>query len=190
MFAIIEARASMPPEPTKIPATNQGSESYLARHWRGELSLAKTFWLDGIALSVAVFFLAAAIEEILFRHFQREPGLTVLLIVTTFLIGLCSFIWSLVGLWRSARSFAGSRIWSVLARLVAVVWLGLVSLFWITSSQTLITTYYNCTTGRDFGELARFFNLGPCEVAWYPKRGLVVRRLDRSSFGPAVDLFK
>jgi hypothetical protein len=63
---------------------------------------------------------------------------------------------------------------------------GLISFLWITSSQTLITTYYNCTTGKDFGEVAPFFDLGPCELAVYPKHGFVVRRRARSPLGGHV----
>lgn len=148
--------------------------------------MAKTFWLDDIALSVVGFVLTAVIAGILSLRFQRQPGTAVTLIVSMFFLVICSFVWALVGLWRSSRFYAGWRIWPVLARLVTAVWLGALSLFWIVLSQTLVTTYYNCTTGRDFGELAPFLEMGPCEILWYPKHGIVVRRLGRTHSGQAV----
>jgi hypothetical protein len=173
----------MPSEKIKDRENQPRKGSYFVRHWRGELSLAKSFWLDDVALGVVVFFGTGFLLGILAFEFHQQPGLAVVLIVSILFVGICTFVWSLIGLWRSACNYAGRRIWSVLARLVTVVWLGLVGLSWITASQKLITTYYNCTTGRDFGELLPFFDPGPCEVAWYPKSGLVVRRLARTPYG-------
>ena len=118
--------------------------------------------------------------------YRRQPSSAVTLIVMVFAVGICILVWSLVGLWRSARGYKGRRIWSVSARVVTLGWLGLIIVYWISVSHTLLTTYYNCTTGRDFGEIAPLFDLGPCELAFYPKHGLVVRRLARDSFGPGV----
>ena len=183
---------AMPPEQTKTAENEQRKGLYLIRHWRGKLSLPVSFWLNDIALSVVMYLLTLFSAATLAARFHQQPSVAVVLIVGTFLISTCILVWSLIGFWRSARAYAGWRVWSILARVVTVAWLGLVALFWITASDKLVTTYFNCTTGRDYGEVAPFFDLGPCEVAWYAKHGLVVRRLGRGApFGmPVPDLFE
>lgn len=176
----------MDPEPANAPPVAPRQGSYLTRHWRGQLSLFKSFWLDAIALSVVIFPLSAVVTGYLSGIYHRQPSLAVTSIVVVLAVGICVLVWSLVGLWRSARGYQGWRIWSVSARVVTLGWLGLITLYWISVSHTLLTTYYNCTTGRDFGEIAPFFVLGPCEVAFYPKHGLVVRRRAHDSFGRGV----
>jgi hypothetical protein len=172
------------------PATEQTRRSYVTRHWRGEVSLAKSFWLDTVALSILIFFLTLLFAGYVAATFRREPGHAVLLIVVAFLIGLCSFVWSVVGLKRSARSYKGLRVWAVLAAIVTIPALGLMCLFWVSTAQTLIRTYYYCTTGEDFGELAPLLDAGaPCEVAFRKKQGLVVRRLAWSPSGRLEDPF-
>lgn len=178
-------------EPADALAVAPRKGLYLTRHWRGQLSLFKSFWLDAIALGVVIFPLAALASGLIGAHFQRQPGLAVILIEVVFVVPVCILVWSVVGSWRAAGRYAGRRIWSVLARIVTLCWFALIVATWIGPPHKLITTYYNCTTGRDFGELAPFFQFEACEVAWYPKHGLVVRRLAHDSFGrPAVDLFK
>ena len=167
-------------EPAKTTATPRASGSYFARHWRGELSTAKSLWLNGVALSVLVFFSVIIMADVLTIWFRGQPARAVTLIVGVFLIAICISLWSLIGLYRTERSHKGERRLLSLARALTVIWLGYVSLGWVWSAKTLITTYYNCTTGADFGPTANFFNLGPCEVAEYPHDGLVVRRLPRS----------
>jgi hypothetical protein len=174
------------PEPANAPAVAPRKGLYLTRHWRGQLSLFKSFWLDAIGLSVVTFSLSALGAGYLAGIYRREPSFAVTLIVTVFILGICILMWSLVGLWRSARGYKGRRIWSVSARVVTLGWLGLIIVYWISVSHTLLTTYYNCATGRDFGELVPFFVFGPCEVVFYPKHGLVVRRLARDSFGHGI----
>jgi len=182
----------MNPEPANAPLVARRRGSYFTRHWRGELSLLTSFLLNLIALSVVISPLAAFVAGLIGAHFQRQPGLAVILIEAVFAVPVCILVWSVVGAWRAARRYAGLRVWSVLARIVMVCWFALIVVTWIGPSYKLITTHRNCTTGRDFGELTPFFEFGPCEVAWYEKHGLVVRRLGRqSSFGGAViDIFR
>jgi hypothetical protein len=185
----------MLPKPMSVPATEQNRGSYLARHWYGKLSLAKSFWFNALVFGIIIFYSLLFVNITLFGLFRDEPDLAVVLIVSSSFIGICSLVWALVGLWRSAYFYMGRRTWSVLARLVTVVWLGWIGLYWFGFLQTLITTYFDCTLGRDLGKLAPLFTTGPCEVAWYPKHGLVVRRFRRSSLvggglGPVEDPFK
>jgi hypothetical protein len=171
-------------------SAEQDRRSYLARHWRGELSLGKSFWANDILFSSMVLFIILVSTRFIFERFRLEPSIAVALIVSMRCIAISSLVWAFVGLWRSARAYEGPRIWSVLARVVTALWLGGISLGAIISSQTLITTYINCTTGRDIGDLATLFApVGSCEVAWYPKHGLVVRRLWRGPTGNYMDIF-
>jgi len=87
----------------------------LASVFRGEVGLAKTFWL----YFVLVFLVSYAIQPIfVFAGAAAWIG---------FVIAIASVVYLpliLIGVWRSARRYRGKRIWSVLARIVAVCYLG------------------------------------------------------------------
>lgn len=99
--------------------TPPSSASYFVRHWRGELSLPRSYWLNGaliFGLGCNILWLAAfSATMIVFR--ETPP---VAIIIGLVLIGLHigAYIWALVGTWRSARNYRGPRFWSILARIM------------------------------------------------------------------------
>jgi hypothetical protein len=95
---------------------------FLKRYWRGEVPLRKVFW-GGFIIGGCLL-----VPIILFKH----SGIRKLIIIEksvhiAFLIG-----WS-VGLWSSAKAYAGRRIFKILAKAYAVlVWTGIaVGIFFI-----------------------------------------------------------
>lgn len=105
------------------------NKSYIARHWRGDLSLARSYWLNGIVLSaVAVIALRIVLESI--RTANKEARLIVALAVLIAFYVLC--VWQFVGIWRSATP--RYSLWGTLAKFCVILgWLflfvSLLSLF-------------------------------------------------------------
>src|SRR4051794_18784986 len=97
-------------EPGAIASNNS---SYFARHWRGELPLAKAFWQSGVLIGLAVIFVINTLAMEAFLLWWWLVGA----VIADFVI----IIWQLVGIWRSARRYTGPRYRALLARLGAVV---------------------------------------------------------------------
>jgi hypothetical protein len=118
------AAAAPPPQAgpaeTAEPVAEGGGKrsNYLVRHWRGELSLAKSYWVNGVLLSVALNLGFALLETPLARSgFDLQTGAVAGLLF----IGLLAAItlWQLVGIWRSATRSArtsGRRFWPRVAK--------------------------------------------------------------------------
>ena len=118
-FALASAAILLPEAPTR-PKPRGGS--YVARHWHGELSLPRSFWLDGaavFALGLVTSLLAArAVTIHLFREYQGF--LVAIALGETFLL-IAAYVWALVCIWRAARQYGGSRVWVFLAKLGMIV---------------------------------------------------------------------
>lgn len=90
--------AQLPPEAiVPIPAPFKRS-SYLSRHWKGELSLAQSFWVNTVLVNLCV--------SIISKMGASAP-ITNLIGVATFIVlywsvALCLQTWQSVGVWRSA----------------------------------------------------------------------------------------
>ncbi|MDE2465418.1 MAG: hypothetical protein KGO02_17150 [Alphaproteobacteria bacterium] len=99
------------------------SRSYIDRHWRGELSLAKSYWLNGILIvgtgGVIVFYLAPLALTLVVFGLRETPLRWVL--PFSFLAWFGAYIWVWGGIWRSAGNYRGPRIWSIAARIAVVI---------------------------------------------------------------------
>jgi hypothetical protein len=101
-----------------------GSASYLARHWRGELSLAQSFWVNGVLVSSIYSALLVVPVD---TYITYAPRLVATAIMVLLLVSIPLTIWQSVGAWRSASAPArnGRRFW---ARVVqAIIAPGLVA---------------------------------------------------------------
>ncbi|WP_295882319.1 serine/threonine-protein kinase [uncultured Thiohalocapsa sp.] len=86
---------------------SQRSQAFFPRLWRGDFGLAKTFWLYLVLVSVLVGFALNLVESL-------PVLLLVLLLFTAYRVV------ALVGTWRAADRFTGSKVWGVLSKLVVV----------------------------------------------------------------------
>ncbi len=132
-----------PSEPPPIPKRS----NYLVRHWRGELPLPVSYWVNGILGCLLVAILSGVVSA-----FDATGGLKaaaaagILLYALTFAVS----VWQIVGTWRSASNHAGrggNAAWAGLAKLVLV--LGAVNLVRLTASTTVpqIVEYSNILAG-------------------------------------------
>jgi len=97
--------------------------NYFARHWRGELPLPVSYWINGALFSVVSTGIIVSINEIEQQSLAslRHVALMSLAILGT---SLLSSIWSLVGIWRSAghhTSRGGAKGWAYAARFMVVL---------------------------------------------------------------------
>ena len=96
---------------------------FIARLWRGELSLGAAFW-DVAVIGALVVNLSTTFAFVLLIG----EGLT----LAAFVVGYaCSVPYNLlaaVAVWRSAGRYQGPRVWPVLARALALPFLAVLSL--------------------------------------------------------------
>jgi ATP-dependent protease ClpP protease subunit len=106
-----------PPEPYAPldPATN-----YFVRHWRGQLSLAVSFWANCIGATLVCIGLVMLANRYLGDISLRGQSTAVLSIKASWLVVT---VWSVVGAWSSAGHHAergGARGWAFMAQMLIV----------------------------------------------------------------------
>lgn len=122
---------------------------YFARHWRGELSLPVSYWINGGLLSVPVGALVPWADRLAAGQSLRAVATTGLAALA---FTLLFSLWSSVGIWRSAGRHAsrgGARLWSVLARIMIAI--GALALLYalVTSTGPLLKEYVLIALGQD-----------------------------------------
>lgn len=88
----------------------------LKRLWRGEFSLAKTYWFYGVLIQVVVILLLGAVGALA----EYSIFWAILTIAGGIALLLYMFV-VLVGIWRSADRYEGEQAWAVLAKVAVVV---------------------------------------------------------------------
>ena len=94
---------------------------YLRRHWRGDLSLARSYWINGALLSIALGIVIVVVASI--TNAEYAPGRTLAVVAAIWIVTVVVLIWQFVGTWRSAsrhRSRGGRRLWAITAKVFLV----------------------------------------------------------------------
>jgi len=127
------SRPHIMPEPSYVPSPlspQQASRSrnYIARHWRGELSLPVSYWLNGILGAVVVGATVGALAYAINQQSDAQPMLWLFSLIATWTSAALLTIWQAVGVWRSATRYRqrGKRFWGAAAK--ALVLLGVAQL--------------------------------------------------------------
>ena len=102
---------------------NSDSHSYIARHWRGELALAKSYWLNGVLIvgvgGCIVFYVAPIMLGLVVFGLKYSPLEWIW--AFSFLAWFGTYVWVWGGIWRSAGRYRGPWIWPLAARIAVVV---------------------------------------------------------------------
>ena len=103
------------------PSFKEKRENYILRHWRGDLSLGLSYWVNLLLGSLLVFIMANMLAAK-----AVEVSLKLVATLTLVLLGsaIVVSVWQLVGVWRSAAkhvSRGGRGLWSTLARVMVVL---------------------------------------------------------------------
>lgn len=141
------------PESTRLtngPSGTTRRSLYIFRHWRGELSLPISYWVNGI-LVTAIF--VAVIMNVPWDNFvAKSPRLYSTATIFLWLLLAFVAIWQLVGIWRSANNYiqqGKSRLWGNLAYVAVAFGLikGVIDFMSIGIPQ--ITEYSKIAAGED-----------------------------------------
>jgi len=96
--------------------------SYIGRHWRGNLPLSQSYWLNGFLSNLILMGMGIAFFAL------EKTGRSLRIIAVGFLLYIVLFlltrVWAMVGVWRSAGRHAargGSAGWGTVARVVVVL---------------------------------------------------------------------
>lgn len=99
--------------------------NYIGRHWRGHLSLPRSYWLNGFLVNAVLSGLGLGISAL------EQSGQSLRAIAIGFVLWVILFpalrTWTLVGIWRSAGRHGargGSSGWGVIARIMVVLGIG------------------------------------------------------------------
>lgn len=120
-------------EPSATPSRSSADEdlqrspdssraNYVVRHWRGELSLPISYWLNGFAGNIVVV-IAAAVLSAFVSDATHATALLLFAVAIWTLIAAVS-TWQTTGVIRSARNYmaqGSSRVWGRLAQTLMVL---------------------------------------------------------------------
>ena len=99
--------------------------NYFIRHWRGELSLPVSFWVNLVLLSILSIPVTQIVVPYIQTLFSSVASIIIFRVLCTIILIILAF-WQPVGVWRSASRHPRqgcSKFWAVLAKIVAVLWL-------------------------------------------------------------------
>ncbi len=109
------------PRPAARPSRN-----FFARHWRGDYSLVRSYWLHTASVQFGTVTLSAGITHALAHNAPARAASSALLWIYT--IGLILWAWAILGTWRAAereqaeKQRAGlSGAWSKVAKLMILL---------------------------------------------------------------------
>jgi hypothetical protein len=93
--------------------------NFVAMHWRGNLSLPMSFWINGVLFGLVWRLLPYSLF-----FYQRIAGLrsgiwTIFGAIFCGIIGAILTIWTIVGIWRSSGAYEGHAVWPILACIAA-----------------------------------------------------------------------
>ncbi len=131
-----------PTLPTASAAPIKRKGNYFVRHWRGDLSLGVSYWLNGLLAYLLVAILAGFVVGLKETAGLKATAAAVILLYT-FAIALS--VWQIVGIWRSSSNHVrrgGLAVWATLAK-VAVV-LGILNLASTVASDNRAAKYCIC----------------------------------------------
>lgn len=103
VLSIIPSKKDNMLKPTASTTTSEStSNNYIIRHWRGELSLAQSYWINYVLLEIILsfsIFTVCSIATSVNRGSLRLIQIATLIIVATIPV----YIWQIIGCWKSSR---------------------------------------------------------------------------------------
>src|SRR5437762_549081 len=113
---IDSATKNLPEAAANEPLPGQ-SGGFFAKHWRGEYSLARTWWVnDALVWGLGINLTMAVLLTVVIFVFREQTALRVIVGLGELALHVAAYIWALVGTWRAAGKYQGPRIWKYWAR--------------------------------------------------------------------------
>ncbi len=96
----------------------------IQKHWHGEFSLPRSFWINGILLTLTLMF-SMVVLVFLFPRYSEQFYFGFIVIVNILI-----YPWQGIGIWRSSYRYVektGNKFWAQVARIcVALGFLGFI----------------------------------------------------------------
>ncbi len=156
LLALGQRKRQLMPPTTLCASIPRGQANYFTRHWCGDLSLGIAYWVNGGLLAGAASLL---LDIFVFKIHETDTSLRSLsiIILTASLATLLVWVWSVVGVWRSAGRHAtrgGAHGWGYAARAMTVLGTLSMSLLLTTSTLPQMKEYALLAIGQDpLGEI-------------------------------------
>jgi hypothetical protein len=139
--AVSEPGSPLPSDPiarseSEVSGTPVRRLNYVVRHWRGDLSLPVSYWINNLVATIAVSILFRKVASVI--GLSDDPLIFAATITLISLVVIAVSIWQLVGIWRSAgkhRARGGTRFWVWAARFAVVT--GFLGFAWTVSQEDL-----------------------------------------------------
>jgi hypothetical protein len=123
------AAAKCRAEAARDPTVKRGN--YFIRHWRGQLSLGVSYWVNGFLASFVVAIVAGSVAAA-----KADLRTYSALLLAVFALAIIASVWQGVGVWRSASnhfSRGGTHFWAGTAKVMVILgFLGTSGVIWRT----------------------------------------------------------
>ena len=108
--------------PPPLPPQALRSRNYLVRHWRGELSLPMSYWLNGTVSGLVVGLVIGGMAYLINWQGDAEPVVWLSTLIASWILAALLTIWQAVGIWRSAIRYrqSGKDFWGGVAQMLTV----------------------------------------------------------------------
>ena len=97
--------------------------NYIVRHWRGELSLPVSYWINGIILGNIVIYATRLALSSFVESSKSEYAALIYWLLLYVAITLLS-VWHIVGTWRSSDRYTrekGRYFWAIFTKIIIVL---------------------------------------------------------------------
>jgi len=178
----------------------RSSDSYFKRHWRGELDLGISYWVNNVLSSLIITLITFILESI-----SSNVKYATFILVTFILLYLFIFLifapWVYVGLWRSATNHIKKHnlfFWANVVRILVVIGVIRTGMLLVNNAYPQTVGYFQLLTGTSDTpsyrielennnttlKIAGGINLGLTnEVAKYMKQYPTIKRIHLESVG-------
>lgn len=113
---------SFPSVPVHPVRDYRGPLAFVRRHYNGDYSLARSYWVNTFLLSLFAPLLGVMLVPLLGEHFAARWSSTAVLLVSA--LALALWLWAIAGTWASANkhvSRGGQARWASAAKIVIVL---------------------------------------------------------------------
>jgi GYF domain 2 len=137
-------------------------KNYFARHWRGELSLPVSYWVNGFLGNVIAAIVVVLLSQGMDFKKEFRPEIALVVITAIWATILIVSVWQTVGVWRSATNYSNKNIRSY--------WGG-VAKFMVCIAVLRLASQFGTAAVPQIAEFAKIYN-GDDEVGKYKFRVL------------------
>jgi hypothetical protein len=134
-------------QPPALPGPQTGN--YFARHWRGELSLPMSYWVNGVVLGVISSMATGALTIAIIMYGPEQPTLWLIAAEVGWLVVSLFVMWQVVGIWRAATRYkqSGHSFWGGAAKTVAALGVLHLAYNWVFVAAPQVAGTYEIVTG-------------------------------------------